>query len=161
MDKIVNFIVFVTIITLGLSAGAMLTEATVFVQIWQTMPPGEFLKWFSENEPLLVRFYGSLETASAVLILVTTILFWVRDYRGKYLSLVSLLMGIGVIITFFLYFQTANASFTTSTIALGEVKNELSRWGMWQWVRTALGIGAFATAILAIWQKSVGAEKAA
>ena len=161
MDKIVNFIVFVTIITLGLSAGAMLTEATVFVQIWQTMPPGEFLKWFSENEPLLVRFYGSLETASAILILVTTIFFWIRGYRGKYLSLISFLMCIGVIITFFLYFQTANASFTASTIALGEVKSELSRWAIWQWARTALGIGGFATALFAIWRNGVGAAKAA
>ena len=148
-----NFFSFVTFVILGLSAGAMLTEAIVFVQFWQSLSPVEFIKWFAENEPQLARFFGSLQITSAILILATTVLFWFKGRRGKYLSALSALLAFAVIITFFLYFQKANANFVTATIALEDVKNELSRWAFWQWIRTALGIGAFASAISTFWQK--------
>jgi len=152
LDRVSTLIAFVTVVILGLSAGAMLTEATVFVQFWQSLSSSQFLKWFAENEPLLVKFFGSLQTASLVLILATTILFWIQGRRGKYLSALSTLLVVAVIITFFLYFQKANESFVTATIALDDVKNELSRWAFWQWVRAALGVGAFASAVSAIWR---------
>ena len=151
LDKISSLVAFVAVVILGLSAGAMLTEATVFVQFWQSLSPSGFLKWFAENEPLLVQFFGSLQTASVILILVTTILFWIQGHHGKYLAGLSTLLVVAVIITFFLYFQKANANFVTANIALDEVKYELSRWAFWQWIRTALGIGAFVSAISAVW----------
>ena len=82
-DNATNFIAFMTVVILGLSAGAMLTEAVVFVQFWQTLSPNDFLKWFAGNEPLLAKFFGSLQTASAILILITTVLFWIQGRRGK------------------------------------------------------------------------------
>jgi hypothetical protein len=46
---------------------------------------------------------------------------------------------------FFIYFKTANASFSNSTIDLQNVENELNVWGNWQWVRTFFGTLAFST----------------
>jgi uncharacterized membrane protein len=153
MDRIVNFFAFITVVVLGLSAGAMLTEAIVFVPFWQSLSPSEFLKWFAENEPLLVEFFGSLQTISVILILVTTVLFWLRNHRGKYLAAFALLLVIGVIALFFIYFQNVNASFVKATIAIDNVKSELAWWRFWQWVRTVLGIGAFVSAIFSIWRE--------
>jgi hypothetical protein len=52
--------------------------------------------------------------------------------------------------TDFLYFRKANASFAAGTIDLNNVENELSRWSLWQWIRTAIGVGAFALALAAV-----------
>ncbi len=153
LHQVSTLVSFVTVVILGLSAGAMLTEAVVLVQFWHSLSPSEFLKWFAENEAALVPFFGSLQTGSVILILATTALFWFQDHRGKYLSALSTLLVVAVIIIFFLYFQKANASFVTASVALDDVKNELSRWAFWQWIRTALGIGAFASAISAISQE--------
>ena len=152
-DNATNFIAFMTVVILGLSAGAMLTEAIAFVQFWQTLSPNDFLKWFAENAPLLAKFFGSLQTASAIFILITTVVFWIQGRRGKYFAALSAMLIVAVLLTFFLYFQQANNNFITSAVALDDVKYQLSQWAFWQWIRTALGIGAFVSGIFAIWQK--------
>jgi Domain of unknown function (DUF1772) len=146
-DNATNLIAFVTVVILGLSAGAMLTESVVFVQFWQTLSPTDFLKWFAEHEPLLGKFSGSLQTLSAVLILITTVLFWVKGNRGKYFTTVSSLLVIAVILIFFAYFQQANQNIVTASVPLDDVKAQLSNWAFYQWIRTFLGIGAFVFAI--------------
>ena len=152
-DKVADFIAFITVVILGLSAGAMLTEAIVFVQFWQTLSPENFLKWFSENDPLLTKFFGSLQTISAVLILITTILFWLKGTRGKYYALISTILIIAVLLTFFLYFKEANHNFSTFAVPLNDVKARLSEWSFWQWIRTILGVSAFIFSLLAYTKK--------
>lgn len=152
-DKVTDFVAFITAIILGLSAGAMLTEAVVFVQFWQSMPPENFLKWFSENESLLTKFFGSIQTSSAILILITTFLFWFKGTRAKFYSLISTILIIAVLLTFFFYFKEANHNFSTFAIPLNEVKARLSDWSFWQWIRTALGVSAFVFSLLALTKK--------
>ena len=152
-NKVTDFLAFITVTILGLSAGAMLTEAVVFVQFWQSMSPENFLKWFSENESLLTKFFGTIQTISAVLILITTVLFWLKGTPAKFYSLMSTVLIIAVLLTFFLYFKEANHNFSTFAVPLNEVKAKLSDWSFWQWVRTALGVSAFVFSILALTKK--------
>lgn len=151
--KITDFITFITTIILGLSAGAMLTEAVVFVQFWQTMSPENFLKWFSENDSLLTKFFGLTQTISAILILITTVLFWIKGTTAKFYSLISTFFILAVLLTFFLYFKEANHNFSTFAVPLNDVKARLSDWAFWQWIRTALGTGAFVFSLLALSKK--------
>ncbi len=148
--KATNFLAFVAVILLGLSAGAMLTESIVLVQFWQTLSSADFLKWFAANEPLLAKFFGSLQTSSAVLILITTILFWIQGRREKFFAMVSTILVIAVILIFFAYFQQANQNFVTASVPLEDVKTQLSNWAFLQWIRTVLGFGAFMFSLFTI-----------
>lgn len=152
-EKVTDLIAFISVIILGLSAGSMLTEAVVFVQFWQAMSPENFLKWFSENDSLLTKFFGSIQTISAVLILITTVLFWLKGTRAKFYSLISTILIIAVLLTFFFYFKEANHNFSTFAVPLSDVKAQLSDWSFWQWIRTALGLSAFFFSLLALTKK--------
>ena len=143
-----------TVVALGLSAGAMLTEAVVLVDIWRAMPPADFLLWFAENETHLVAFYGPLQTATTLLVLLSAAVSTLTRRPGSVWWAVSALLSIGVLALFFLYFSAANASFARQTLALEAVPAELLRWGKWQWLRTAVGVAAFAAALRALLEPS-------
>lgn len=149
-EKVTIVIAVIATILLGLSAGANLTESVVLVSYWQSLSSEEFLKWFASNEPLLVQFFGTLQTSATVLTIVATILFWVKGIRGKYFLSLSTLFILAVLATFFLYFRETNTSFVNATIPINKVESELSNWANWQWVRTLLGTGAFIFSLLAL-----------
>ena len=138
------------VVATGLSAGAMLMEQMVFVPIWRASPPQDFLRWFRENEPVLVAFFAPLQVGSAALAIAAAAL-WTATRRPRWpLFLVSALLALAVLAVYPLYFQGVNASFVAGTIATGDVAGELARWSAWQWRRIAIGVGAFVSAVLAI-----------
>ena len=49
VTQISKLLLIATVIFLGLSAGAMLTEAVLFVPYWKKMPAQDFLAWFRNN----------------------------------------------------------------------------------------------------------------
>ncbi len=153
MKTLTHLITIITVITLGLSSGAMLTEAVVLVGYWRSLPPQEFLNWFKSNEPLLTSFFGTLQILSLVLTVISIGLFRYL-HRSTSIFLVSVVFSVLVLATYFLYFKGVNTSFLEGTIKLDMVANELIVWGLWQWIRTALGVGAFITAILATQEKT-------
>lgn len=147
-----SLLALVTVIALGLSAGAMLTEAALIVGIWRAMPADAFLQWFAANEPRLVSFYGALEVLTTVLVLVTAGVAIFGKHASGPMWGAAAGLSIAVLVLFFVYFQAVNSSFVAGTIALDAVPAELSRWGTWQWVRTACGTGAFVAGALALRQ---------
>jgi hypothetical protein len=138
------------VVALGLSAGAMLTEAVVLVSYWRSLPAPDFLKWFGENEPRLVAFYSPLQVASTALSIAAACLFRFQLRTGGGLLIISAFLAIAVLVTYFLYFKKANASFVARTIHLDKVADELGRWALWQWIRTAIGVGSFTAALIAV-----------
>ena len=137
---------FAAVLLLGLSAGAMLTEAVVLVAYWQSLPPEGFLAWFGQNEPRLVAFFGPLQTTSALV----TLAAFVVGRRGRGALGVAALLATGALVMYGLYFRDVNAAFVARTIGVDAVPAELVRWGCWQWVRTAVGTGAFVTALASL-----------
>ena len=67
LDRVFTTIALAAVVALGLSAGAMRTEAVVFVSYWRTLPAGDFLRWFGENDALLVDFFGPLQATSTII----------------------------------------------------------------------------------------------
>jgi uncharacterized membrane protein len=98
----------------------------------------------------LVAFFGPLEIAGAVLALIATGIAAVQRRRASRLLSLSTLLAVGVLAIYPLYFQEVNASFVAGSIASVTVADELARWSSWQWVRVAMGVGAFAAAALAL-----------
>ncbi len=135
---------------LGLSAGALLAEGAVLVPYWRSLGDGAFLDGYRRNASRLVRFFGPLEVAAAVLVGIASLSSTLGGGAGTGPLWVSTGLATGVLVAFPLYFRQANARFAAGTIARERVAAELRRWARWHWARTALAILAFATALLAL-----------
>ncbi len=149
LEPVATTAALLAVTALGLSAGAMLTEGAVLVPYWRSLPPDSFLSWYAENASLLFDFFGPLEIASAFLAVVAAGLYRFERRRSSGLLALSAVLALAVLAAFPLYFRDANASFATGTISPDHVEAELARWASWHWGRTAIGIGAFAAAVLA------------
>lgn len=138
------------VIALGLSAGAMLAEASPMVASWRAMPASEFLAWFAQNEPRLVAFFTPLQLGSTGLSLLAAGLFaWRRRPGARYFAAATVLC-VAALVTFALYFRDANAAFVTQTLPTEHVAPALATWAAWQWARTSFGISAFVCGALAL-----------
>jgi hypothetical protein len=135
---------------LGISAGAMLAEQMVLVPYWRSLPPADFLRWFAENEPRLVAFYGPLEIAAMTLAVLATLLHALRRRAGIGWLACSMLLAVAVLALYPAYFREVNARFAAGTIDVAQVPAELVRWSAWQWYRIAAGMGAFLTSVAAL-----------
>lgn len=136
--------------SLGLSAGALLAEAGVLVPFWRSESPESFLAWYKRHAGLLLGFFGPLEVASGVLVVVATALSWQGFLPGKYLFTACTVLTVAVLGSFPLYFKSANASFESGSIAAANVSGELGRWAAWHWARTLLAIIAFLLSVVAL-----------
>ncbi|MCE9597470.1 MAG: DUF1772 domain-containing protein [Spirochaetia bacterium] len=139
-----------TVAVLGLTSGAMLTEAVIIVPFWLGLTPTEFYTWYAKNQAALVNFYSPLEISSMVLALVLSILFFTRNEDKKWVMLGSAILSILVIATFFVFFKDANAAFNARSIEEGKLSLAIMTWGNWQWFRVFLGLGAFVLSVMAI-----------
>ncbi len=149
LEPVATTAALLAVTALGLSAGAMLTEGAVLVPYWRSLPPDSFLSWYAENASLLFDFFGPLEIASAFLAVVAAGLYRFKRRRGSGLLVLSAVLALAVLVAFPLYFQEVNASFAMGAMSPDNVEAELARWASWHWGRTAVGIGAFAAAVLA------------
>ena len=131
-------------LALGLTAGALLTEAAVLIPWWRTLPADAFLAWYAANTSRLFQFFGTLEMVSAVLVIVAAAVV-----RGRWFVAAALL-SIAVLALFPLYFQRVNASFESATIASAELPAVLARYAAWHWLRTIIGIAAFTAAAVGL-----------
>jgi hypothetical protein len=50
----------------GIFTGAMLTIALTLGGFWKTLPPAEFLDWFSANEFMIVRSIATAAVPTAI-----------------------------------------------------------------------------------------------
>jgi hypothetical protein len=148
--SLADWLCLASVAVLGLCAGAMLTELLVLVPHWQALPPQEFLAWFRANSARLTRFYGTLEVAALGAAIAAALPFLRARSAQRTATLVAAGLACAVLATFLVYFGKANASFETGSIALSDVPAELVRWARWQWLRVALGLGAFGAALLAL-----------
>jgi hypothetical protein len=134
---------------LGVSAGVMLVGAVVLVPYWRSLGPADFLSWFAANARRMLLVAGPLQSIGMLLAIGAAIASR-HDVNARFLAYSAALLAMAVLALYFTYFGKANASFVAATISGDEVAHELARWAVWQWVRTALGLAAFATSLLAL-----------
>jgi len=59
-------------------------------------------------------------------------------------------LALVILSTYGLYFRRANASFAEASITHEALPVELARWASWHWFRTAFGLVALASSLLAL-----------
>ena len=138
--------------SLGIFAGAMLTEAGVLVPFWRSLPPDEFLRWYSANAKRLFAYFSPVTSMSAVLAIAAAVASLWEGHPGRWYALGAAGLALAIVASFFVYFEHANASFAAATIAVDAVPAELTRWSAWHHARTALSVVALAASLLAIRQ---------
>ena len=150
MQGFASVVGILAVASLGLSAGALLAEAGVLVPFWRSDSPESFLAWYKRYAELLLKFFGPLEVASAVLVIAATAFAWMGLLPGRLLFTACALLTVAVLASFPLYFMRVNASFESGSIAEANVAGELKRWAAWHWARTILAIIAFLLSAVAL-----------
>ena len=135
---------------LGILSGAMLLIALSFLLIWQSLPPVAFLEVFAVHAQFIGAYMvplGGAATAAAVLAAIGT---WRLGGTARSASLIAAAASVALGLLYPLLFSELNASFVARSIALSDVPDALARWASWHWVRTTLGVVAFAAELVAI-----------
>ena len=135
---------------LGLSAGSLLAEGAVLVPYWRSLTGEAFLAWYREHGGLLIRFFGPLEIAAALLAMLAALVGWLRGSAASPLFAAASVLALAVLVAFPLYFKRANTSFADGTLAPDQVASELTRWSRWHWLRTLNAMAAFVAALFAL-----------
>jgi len=138
--------------SLGIFAGAMLTEAGVLVTFWRSLAPAEFLRWYAANAQRLLAYFSPVTSVSAVLAILAAVASLWQGHPGRWYALAAAVLAVVIVASFFVYFEPANASFAAATIALDAVPAELARWSAWHNARTVLSLVALAASLLALRQ---------
>lgn len=135
--------------SLGVYAGAMLTEAGVLVPFWRALVPADFLRWYAANAARLNGFFGPLTIAAVLSTLLAAATSLWQAHPGRWPALLAAVVMAALLAGYFAYFEQANASFARGTIAPDDVPSALARWQLWHNVRTAFSLLAFVAALSA------------
>ena len=128
---------------LGLFAGSLLTEATILVPYWRRMEPAEFFRLHGSLRPNLFRYFAPLTVLTVSFAVVAAMLN--RQNNIPWLTAGSL--SLFALAIFFIYFRAANNRFATHDMSDSALKDELTKWSKWHWIRTVLVITAFGVSI--------------
>lgn len=150
MSFLCDVLLQVSAALLGVFAGAMLTEGMVLVPYWRSLSPAAFFAWYAANDRRLLRFFGQLTSATALLVVAAAVLAVWTGHPAAANAVVSAALMIAVVSSFALYFKRANQSFAAASIDPAAVATELARWAAWHWVRTALSFIALSSAMNAL-----------
>ena len=138
-----DILYLISTLLIGLYAGSLLTEAMVLVPYWRKMDAAEFFRLHGTLGPKLFRYFAPLTTLTVVSAIAVPLL-----NQGKTLAwIISAGLCAATLIIFFAYFKKANQSFAQHSLSDAALKDELTRWSRWHWLRTVLVIIAFGSSI--------------
>jgi hypothetical protein len=150
MSAVLDLLRYLAVAALGIFAGAMLTEGGVLVPFWRSLAPAEFLRWYAANGGRLLAFFSPVTSVSAVLALLAALASLWDGHPGRWWAVAAAVLALGVVASFFVYFEQANTSFEKGTIAVDAVPTELARWSFWHNARTVLSVAALAASLMSL-----------
>jgi hypothetical protein len=150
MNLLVEAMPFLSAAGLALFVGALLTEAIVLVPMWRTLQPQEFFTLHAAHAHRLYKFFAPLTASATVLAVIAAVTSLASGHSGRVPSVVAAALALLILSTYFLYFRRANASFAEASITHEKLPAELARWAAWHWFRTAIGLVALASTLLAL-----------
>jgi len=135
---------------LGVFAGANLTEGSVLVPYWRSLPPDGFFAWYRANDARLLGFFGPLTAVVALATLAAAGASFGAGDASRWWTLAASGLTFAAVAMFPLYFQGANARFSAASIPPDDLPGELARWAAWHRVRTVLAAAALAAGLVAL-----------
>ena len=150
MNLFVEATLFLSAAGFALFVGALLTEAVVLVPMWRSLRPQEFFVLHAAHAHRLYGFFAPLTAIATVLAVVAAVTSVTLGHSGSLASVVAAALALVILSTYFVYFRRANASFAEASITHENLPAELARWASWHWFRTAIGLMALASTLLAL-----------
>jgi hypothetical protein len=131
----------------GAFTGTRLTIALILGAYWKSIPPGEFLDWFSTYEYLLVRMIAIVAVPTAIGV-AGSLLLALRSPPARLWWGVSLAALLALAVITVSVHLPMNASFSTKSLPLAEVGPTIDRWLSWHAIRIGLGLLATVAGVL-------------
>jgi hypothetical protein len=128
MHLLEELFALLTVASLGIFFGAMLTEGSVFVRDWRSLPAKAFYSWYAANDERLLGFFGPLTWRAALSALAAVDISLWTTHPGRWYAVAAAACALVVVSMFFLYFERANASFSLGKMPANELRVELGRW---------------------------------
>jgi hypothetical protein len=135
--------------------GAMLIIGLVLGAFWKSVPPAEFLNWFSAHSNLIARTIPLFVIPALVGLIGGAI----SDRHSPQLKhwLAALGAMAGILLITFAFHLPMNAKFNAKSVPLEDVASMLDRWLWLHAIRIALGMAASVFSVMAI---HIGAKRA-
>lgn len=150
MQNACEILKLLTVISIGILFGALLTEGCLLVPYWRSLSADRFYALYKDLYLRLYRFFTPVTIAPLLTNLATIISCIILSDRHKWLAIVSGAFYFGAAASHEFYFKNANTQFANATLAPDELATELKRWSAWHWMRTGLMALAFLTSLIVL-----------
>ena len=128
--------------------GAMLNIGLSFGAYWKSLPPQDFLNWFSANSQVIGRTIPIFVIPAVIGLAVSVWLGW-PIAPARYLWLAASACLAAVFIVTAVYHLPTNAAFEAQSIGPSQVTATLNTWLWLHALRIALGLAAAVLSVLA------------
>jgi hypothetical protein len=136
---------WLAIAALGVAAGAMLTESFVLVPYWRSLDAVDFYRWYGANAKRLWFFTAVSLTALFTAAAAGAATLWAGGKNASvWLNLTAITASLTSV------FLHPNDSFRNASIPSDRLPAELARWARWQYVCTAVVLGALVVSLAAL-----------
>ena len=147
-SSVASILRMLSCLLLGLLTGAMLVIGVSLVSFWKSLSPGDFQVWFATHSHLIGRLMIPLGIGGLAVSVTAVIAGWRSSVRGW--LLIATASTLGVMVTYPLFFASANDTFVRGGLADAAARSLLDRWAAWHWLRTGLGAVGFVAALRAL-----------
>jgi Domain of unknown function (DUF1772) len=147
---VASTLLVVTCLVLGLLAGGMLVIGVSLVSFWKSLSPSDFQAWFVAHSHLVGRLMIPLGVGAIAVTVAAVGACWRGAEEARRWLLIAAVAAMGVMVTYPLFFEAANAAFARGGLSDAAARSLLDRWATWHWIRTGLGTVGFAAALRAL-----------
>lgn len=130
-------------------AGVMLAIGITLGAYWKSLPPSDFLNWFSQNGQFIMRAVSLVVGPTLIGLAGSLWLSW-GETGARLLWIGSAVAIAGVLALTRLWFVPANAQFAAKALPLDQVPARLDTWITIHNLRIGLAVVASIFGILAI-----------
>lgn len=148
MNTATSILQAISIVSIGLLVGALLTEACLLVPYWRSLQADRFHEHYRDLHPRLYRYFTPLTAASLIASLACAGASIAANHRNLVMTVVAGLLMVSVVATHEVYFKKANTQFAQGALREDDLSAELARWSMWNWARIGLASMALVASIV-------------
>ena len=131
----------------GAFSGLMLAIGLILGSYWKSLPPQDFLDWFSINEMLIAGTIPIVVVPAAIGLAGS---IWLATGTARWLWVTALVAIAILLVVTMLVHLPINATFAAKSVPLDQVRPTIDHWLAIHWVRIALGIAATAFGVVAV-----------
>ncbi len=145
-----HYLSFISVAIFSIFIGSQITEGALLLPYWQSLSPVEFHSYYNEFGPSIGKFYTVLTIIAALIPIIISIYAKTINSDALKLSIISSLLALLFVSSFYIYFKDANELFYQTSLSEEALKIELTTWSYWHWGRVIVECFSLAFLILAI-----------